>query len=48
MEMLEDYKSGRLKVEEVISKLKKLPYEDMDYAKIDSHRSLRLPYGKAL
>ncbi|HCJ57492.1 Pyridinium-3,5-biscarboxylic acid mononucleotide synthase [bioreactor metagenome] len=47
-EMLKDYKSGRLKEEEVISKLKKLPYEDIDYAKIDNHRSLRKGYGEVV
>ncbi|MCQ1528707.1 nickel pincer cofactor biosynthesis protein LarB [Lutispora saccharofermentans] len=48
MEMLKDYKSGKLEEEEVISKLKKLPYEDIDYAKIDNHRSLRRGYGEVV
>jgi len=39
--MLEDYKSGKVSLEELMEKLRTLPYEDLDFAKIDTHRALR-------
>ena len=39
--LLEDFKSGRLDIDATLQKLKKLPFEDLGYARIDSHRSLR-------
>jgi len=39
--LLEDFKSGRLDVDAALQKLKKLPFEDLGYARIDSHRCLR-------
>lgn len=48
IEMLQNYKNEVLNDEEMLSKLKKLPYEEMDYAKIDNHRSLRKGYGEVI
>lgn len=39
--LLEDVKGSRLSVEEALEKLRILPYEDLGFAKIDSHRELR-------
>lgn len=39
--MLEDYKSGKVSLEELMEKLRTLPYDDLDFAKIDTHRALR-------
>ncbi|MDH7602373.1 MAG: nickel pincer cofactor biosynthesis protein LarB [Armatimonadota bacterium] len=39
--LLEDVKNGRVPVEEALNKLRLLPYEDLGFAKIDSHRELR-------
>ena len=39
--LLMDVKSGKIKPEQAIQKLKHLPFEDIGFAKIDHHRSLR-------
>jgi len=39
--ILEDVKSNRLSVDEALRILSKLPFEDIDFAKIDHHRRLR-------
>jgi NCAIR mutase (PurE)-related protein len=40
-QLLEQVQSGRMDVEAAIDELKKLPFQDLGYAKIDSHRSIR-------
>lgn len=40
-DMLSRYKAGRLEMEDVLDHLRKLPYEDLSFAKIDHHRALR-------
>jgi NCAIR mutase (PurE)-related protein len=40
-EILEDYKSGHITADHVLKELKKLPFEDIGFARIDHHRSLR-------
>ena len=47
-EMLKEFKNGELNEEDIIRKLKKLPYEEMEYAKIDHHRSLRRGFGEVI
>ena len=39
--LLQDVKKGKTDVERAFEELKVLPYEDMGFAKIDTHRSLR-------
>ncbi len=39
--ILADFRDGRLTIDETMEKFKDLPYEDLDYAKIDHHRMLR-------
>jgi len=39
--MLEDYKEGKISLEELMEKLKYLPYDDLEFAKIDTHREIR-------
>ncbi len=39
--ILEDVKSGAISVDEALLKLKKAPFEDIGYAKIDHHRGIR-------
>ncbi len=39
--MLEQLKSGTLDVDSVLDRLKTLPFEDLGFAKIDSHRCIR-------
>ncbi|MBI2907905.1 MAG: nickel pincer cofactor biosynthesis protein LarB [Chloroflexi bacterium] len=40
-ELLEKVKSGELSIEQALAKLRVLPYEDLGFAKVDHHRSLR-------
>ena len=39
--LLEEFHASRLSLDETLSTLKMLPYEDLDFAKIDHHRMLR-------
>jgi NCAIR mutase (PurE)-related protein len=39
--LLKDVESGKLGIEEALSQLRLLPYEDIGFAKLDHHRSLR-------
>lgn len=39
--LLEQVKSGRVSVETALEQLKVLPYEDLGFARLDSHRNLR-------
>ena len=39
--MLKQVQRGKLSVEDAVERLRNLPYEDLGYAKIDHHRSLR-------
>lgn len=40
-ELLEAFRIGKVSGAQTIEKIKNLPYEEMDFAKIDHHRSLR-------
>ncbi|NHJ49743.1 MAG: nickel pincer cofactor biosynthesis protein LarB [Asgard group archaeon] len=40
-ELLKNYKNGKATIEEVLEKLKDLPFEDLGYAKVDHHRAIR-------
>lgn len=39
--LLDDVRSGRLDIEEAVSRLRHLPFEDLGFAKVDHHRALR-------
>lgn len=39
--VLQDFQNSRLSLEETMDTLKKLPYENLDFAKIDHHRAIR-------
>lgn len=47
-EILSDVKSGTLDIKEAESLLKKLPYEDLGYAKIDHHRKVRQGFEEVI
>lgn len=38
---LEEFRAGRLSLEDTLENFRNLPYEDLDYAKIDHHRAVR-------
>lgn len=44
LNLLKSYKQGKTKEEEILNYLKNLPFEDIDFAKIDHHRKLRTGY----
>ena len=39
--MLIDYKNGKISLNKILEEIKKLPYTDLGFAKIDKHRKLR-------
>lgn len=41
LELLEQFKNGQISEEQVILKIKKAPFEDLGFAKIDHHRAIR-------
>ncbi len=46
--LLKEFKSGGLSLEEAIEKLKILPYEDLEFAKLDHHRLLRQGFAEVV
>ncbi|RLE08421.1 nickel pincer cofactor biosynthesis protein LarB [Candidatus Aerophobetes bacterium] len=46
--ILKDFKSGKIEITEVLDKLKFLPFEDLGFAKIDTHRSLRKGFPETI
>ncbi|MDO9534654.1 MAG: nickel pincer cofactor biosynthesis protein LarB [Bacillota bacterium] len=48
VKLLEDYKDGKNDLDEVLQKLKILPYEDLGFAKIDHHRALRRGFPEVI
>lgn len=41
IELLDDYKSGKITQEDVVLKIKEAPFEDLGFAKVDHHRAIR-------
>ncbi|MGE5633248.1 MAG: nickel pincer cofactor biosynthesis protein LarB [Caulobacteraceae bacterium] len=46
--LLNGVKNGEVDVSEAMEALKKLPYEDLDFVKIDNHRKLRKGQGEVI
>lgn len=46
--LLQDVKSERISVDRAITRLKSLPFEDLGYARIDHHRSLRKGFPEVI
>lgn len=40
-QLLEDVRDGNVSIDDAVLKLKKKPFEDLDYAKVDLHRQVR-------
>lgn len=47
-QLLNDVKDGRLAIEDAVAELKKLPFEDMGFAHLDTHRELRNGYPEVI
>ena len=45
---MRDFKDNGLGVDDVVSQLKELPYQDLGFAKIDHHRSLRKGFPEVI
>ena len=46
--LLEDVKQDKVSIDDALMKLRKLPFEDIGFAKIDSHRALRVGYPEVI
>ncbi|HWR38946.1 MAG TPA: nickel pincer cofactor biosynthesis protein LarB [Patescibacteria group bacterium] len=46
--VLEAFREGSLPAADAVEKLKNLPYEDLDFVKIDHHRSLRQGFAEVI
>ena len=48
LKLLKSVQSGKLVPEEAIERLKHLPFEDLDFAKVDHHRALRQGFAEVV
>ena len=46
--ILEEYKAGRLSPEDALARLRTLPFEDLGFANVDHHRSLRQGFPEVI
>jgi len=47
-QLLEGYKSGKVPINDVLGKIKELPYKDIGFAKVDSHRKIRCGFPEVI
>ncbi|MBI2918596.1 MAG: nickel pincer cofactor biosynthesis protein LarB [Chloroflexi bacterium] len=48
VQLLSGVRSGELPVDEALSRLRTLPYQDLGFARVDHHRSLRLGFPEVV
>jgi len=46
--VLQDYKAGKVKLNTVLEKIRSMPYEDLGFAKIDTHREVRKGFPETI
>ena len=46
--LLEAVKRGQQTIDSTVAKLRRLPFEDLGFAKIDHHRGLRQGYAEVI
>lgn len=46
--LLENVKNGQVDIDKALNELKKLPFEDLGFAKVDHHRNLRNGYPEVI
>ena len=46
--MLQQLKQDGLSIDEVVTRLRDLPYQDLDFAKVDHHRALRKGFPEVI
>ncbi|WP_432408313.1 nickel pincer cofactor biosynthesis protein LarB [Wukongibacter sp. M2B1] len=47
-ELLEGVKSGEIQIAEAMAKIEDLPFKDLEFAKIDNHRQIRVGYPEVI
>ncbi len=47
-DLLNRFRSGKVSLEEVVARLKSLPFEDLGFARVDHHRSLRKGFPEVI
>lgn len=47
-QLLESYKNGKVSIDDVLGKIKELPYKDIGFAKVDSHRNIRCGFPEVI
>ena len=47
-QLLEQTRSGRISVNEAADRLARLPYEDLEFARVDHHRDLRIGFPEVI
>jgi NCAIR mutase (PurE)-related protein len=48
LKLLEDYKNARVSEQEALDILKRLPFEDLGYARVDHHREMRKGFPEVI
>ncbi len=48
IQLLKDYKEGTVKLDQVLEYLRRLPFENLDFARVDHHRMLRRGYPEVV
>ena len=46
--LIKDYKAGKASYRDVIAAIERLPYEDLEFARVDTHRTVRKGYPEAV
>ena len=46
--ILEEFRAGRLELQDILTTLRKLPYEDLTFARVDHHRRLRRGFPEVI
>jgi len=46
--LFEDYKVGQISINDVLEKIRELPYKDIGFAKVDSHRKIRCGFPEVI
>src|SRR5450830_672675 len=47
-QLLKEFKAGRKSAEAVLAELKSLPYRDLGFARLDTHRALRCGFPEVI
>ncbi len=48
LKLLQDVKAGNIEIDQALTALKSFPYEDLGFAKLDTHRDLRTGFPEVV